>query len=151
VAAAASAFGVQPSAWEPDARRTPTEVANLLKDAGFEEDDAGRILLDDFSLGGVTMAFDPNLKTPLEGFRHCMHRIQACRATTGALDACVAAMPRCTSSSPWLDDAAGFDCCPQACLLEYFEDRSVHPPGEAAVRLAQSTCYPGLRTYLEGL
>lgn len=143
--------GVTPATWTPAVRRSPAQVAELLKQAGFTEDAEGRILLDDLTMAGVTPAFDPNLKTPVTGFRACMGRIYACRATsTNNNDRCVAAMPRCASSTPW-DDPAGFDCCPEECLAEYFTTRATQDLNLALLNLAHSECYPGLAEYMEGL
>lgn len=151
VSVAASARGVQPSDWEPEVRRTPEEVAQLFRQLGFEADEQGRILFPGLAMGGVIPAFDPNLHTPMIGFRRCMERIQACRVLTREVDACVASMPRCASTTPWLDDPAGLDCCPAECLSEYFEKRTSQAPGKALIDLSQSLCYPGLESYLENL
>lgn len=149
VSAQASARGVQPSDWVPPVRRTPVELAQALRDLGFEADDQGRIVFSDFAMAGVSLAFDPHLQTPLTGFRNCMDRITACRVQRGTLDECVAAAPRCVSDTPWADDPAGFDCCPVECLSEYFELREQEAPGRAMISLAESMCYPGMRAYLE--
>lgn len=151
VSVAANARGVQPSDWVPAVRRTPADVAQLFRQAGFESDDQGRILFTDFAMGGVTLIFDPRVQNPATGFRGCMERIQACYVTRATLDACVAATPRCVSSTPWLDDPGGFDCCPNECLLEYFEQRANQSEGDAYINLSTSLCYPGLETYLEDL
>lgn len=102
-------------------------------------------------MGGVVLRFDPNRRTPTIGFNNCIDRIQACDALTKSRDACVAAAPRCTSQTPWLDDPGGVDCCPSECLLEYFNWRQNTPPGPAMVGMMHSFCYPGLREYLQGL
>jgi hypothetical protein len=151
VSLAATQAGVQPATWSPPIRRNPQQVADLLRDAGFPEDDAGRIRFDEFSPGGILLAFDPNLKTPVMGHRSCFARINSCVSATKTFDGCFAAAPRCVTATPWLDDPAGFDCCPEACLLAYFEARSTQDVGQAAMSVVQGMCYPGLESQLEGI
>jgi len=151
VLAAATARGVVPSTWEPPQLRTPAEVATELKDAGYTQDEQGRILFDAFAPGGIVPMFDPNAKTPLLGLRSCVYRLLACSVATGDLDACTAGNPRCEGSTPWLGDAAGVDCCPDECLMEYFEARATEPTFESVRKVINGTCYPGLRQYFEGL
>jgi hypothetical protein len=150
VSVAATAQGVTPSKWKPPARNTPKQLGDMLLDAGLETDDAGRILLGSESANGLTLAFDPNSHTPLDGFQHCLARIQTCREQTSEYDGCVAAAPRCASSTP-ADDPAGFDCCPSECLLEYFDDRKRMSAPKALLNVAQGMCYPGLQAYLRGV
>jgi hypothetical protein len=141
--------GLTPSPWTPTTRTTPSDLANLLHSAGFERDAAGRIVFE-AEFGGVALAFDPNLKTPVTGFRYCLDRIQACFANTHTMDECVAAAPRCVNDLP-VDDPGGFDCCPEACLLEYFDRRTTEASAQAIQSLVRGTCYPGMQNYLEGL
>ena len=148
---AATARGVTPTAWNPPPVRSPDEVAAQLGAAGYTRDDQGRILLDAFAPGGIVPVFDPNAKTPLLGLRSCVYRLLACSFATGDLDACAAGNPRCEGSTPWLGDAAGVDCCPDECLMEYFEERATRPTFESVRKVINGTCYPGLRQYFEGL
>jgi hypothetical protein len=150
VSVSASAQGVTPSQWKPPAVNTPKQLGAMLADAGLEMDDAGRILLGSESASGLTLAFDPNSHTPLDGFQHCLGRVQTCREQTSEYDGCVAAAPRCSSSTP-ADDPAGFDCCPSECLLEYFDDRRTMSAPRALLSVAQGMCYPGLQAYLRGV
>ena len=131
-------------------RRNSAELAAELRRLGFQADAQGRILFSDFSVAGVTPVFDPNVSTPATGFHTCLARIRACRLATSTVDECVAAAPRCTTDTPWTDDSQ-FDWCPSECLLEYFHLRATESPGNAMVQLSKSLCYPGLRSYLEGL
>jgi hypothetical protein len=150
VSVVAQQRGITPSDWVPSIRRTPQQVADALVDAGYQEDDAGRVLFDNMAMGGLTPAFDPNLRTPQTGFRGCLDRLRACNAATGQLDACVAAAPRCASAQPWLDDPDAFDCCPSSCLIEYMNDRDSMSPSRAFLSVTDGMCYPGLQSYLEG-
>jgi hypothetical protein len=149
VSVSASSQGVTPSKWKPPAVNTPKQLGAMLADAGLETDDAGRVLFGAESSSGLTLAFDPNSHTPLDGFEHCLGRIQTCREQTSEYDGCVAAAPRCASSTP-ANDPAGFDCCPSECLLEYFNDRKTMSAPKALLSVAQGMCYPGLRAYLQG-
>jgi len=151
VLAEATRRGVTPSTWEAPAVRTSAEIADLLRTAGFRSDDQGRIHFDDFDNGGVASIFDPAEKSPLLGLRSCVYRLEACTFETGNLDACVAAAPRCSSAQPWLGDPAGSDCCPAACLLEYFSQRDGHRDFSSLRNVVDGTCYPGLKTYYEEL
>ena len=100
-------------------------------------------MFSDFSVGGVTPVFDPNLSTPATGFHTCLARITACRLATSTVDECVAAAPRCTTDTPWTDESQ-FDCCPSECLLEYFQLRTTESPGNAIMAThAPDQCVAG--------
>jgi len=151
VSVAAQAQGITPSTWTPEVHRTPNEVAALIQQAGVTIDDAGRAVFDELSASGLTPVFDPSLKNPVVGFNYCLTRIQGCsQATNGDLDGCIAVAPRCVSSSPWQDDPAGFDCCPESCLLEYLTDRKTSDAPTSMLEMSDSACYPGLTTFLNG-
>ena len=100
-------------------------------------------------LGGIQLAFDPNLKNPLMGVRACMYRVQACMIANRKVDECVAATPRCVGNTPWLGDAAGLDCCPEACLESYFKRRATDNERTALDEFLFSGCYPGLTEFLK--
>lgn len=129
--------------------RSLQEMADLLHAEGFERDAQGRILFRDLAMGGMMPMLDPNLKTPLMGLRGCVYRIQACVFATGQMDACVAGAARCTSSTPWLGDSAGVDCCPLECLTEFLEARPEQSSFRALSELTTGSCYPGLQSYYE--
>jgi hypothetical protein len=132
---------------QPPRRRTRQEIADLFVQAGFPTDEKGRILMKG-GIGGLTMAFDPSLRTPGLGLGACFERIQLCLrpldgTAGGTLDSCVASVPRCTTNTPWDGkDPAGEDCCPVACVQRYAEARR-HGPASAADVFSTSGCYPG--------
>lgn len=148
---AASAFGVAPSPWQPPPVRSPEQIAALLKRMGYPEDAEGRILIPGGFFGGTQLAFNPKRKDPVMGMRACQTRILACVQEVGKWGECVAGVPRCQGATPWLDDAAGADCCPVECLSEYFENGGTYNPEQAMSLMRHSDCYPGLRGFLEGL
>lgn len=150
VSRAAASIGIQPTTWKPRAHHTRAEIVDALKDAGYEPDDAGRFLFDDLSVGGVMPAYDPSLADPTTGLRSCVRRIDACDVATSKLDECVAGAPRCVSSTPWKNDPAGDDCCPESCLLEYFDARKTETPEAAISDVVRGMCYPGLQSFLSG-
>jgi|GEM_PF-3328867 len=148
VSIVASQRGLTPSTWKPQVRRTPQELADKLAAAGYPKDEAGNIILDTGPTAGVSLAFNPHIFTPQDGFRACTTRIRVCREQTNQLDACVAAAPRCVLDHASVDDPAGFDCCPSQCLLEYFDNRTTQTPAISMLNVVSGTCYPGLREYL---
>jgi len=99
---------------------------------------------------GLDLAFDPNLYDPTTGLRSCSTRIDVCFEATSKLDACVAGAPRCVSSTPWKNDPGGEDCCPESCLLEYFDKRKTMSDAAALMSVVRGTCYPGMQALLEG-
>jgi hypothetical protein len=91
-----------------------------------------------------------NDQIPLMGFVRCKDHLLACRMAGREPDGCVAGAPRCVSDHPWRGDPGGPDCCPSACLLEYFELRKSKSPEDAFIAQAGSRCYPGMDTPLRG-
>lgn len=69
------AFGI----WKGVSHRNRRQdIANALKLAGFEEDDAGVIILTPDAGDGLALAYDPNLYDPTIGHRSCINRINTC-------------------------------------------------------------------------
>ena len=128
-------------------RNRRQELAFALKLAGFPEDDAGRIILTP-DTSGVSLAYDPNRRGPTVGFRGCMGSLVACLDATKHMDPCVRDVKRCVSSTPWKDDPAGDDCCPESCVQEYLELRKKFSEEVAGGELARGTCYPGMKELL---
>ena len=106
------------------------------------------VVFGDRSLGGVDLAYDPNLYYPTTGLRSCVGRVNACFIATGKLDECVAGAPRCVTATPWKNDPGGEDCCPDSCLLQYFSDRKTNTAATSFATVVQGTCYPGLQEFL---
>ena len=121
VTVAAAQFGVQPMEWKPP-------LAATLEQEAID----------------LILPTTTNAQTPLMGFVRCQDRVTACRMATHQADQCVAGTPRCASDHPWRKDPAGPDCCPSACLLEYFELRKTNSPVQAFLAQARSQCYPGM-------
>ena len=138
---AATSQGVTPVDWTPPRLRSSREIADIMIDAGLHADDAGVIQLPMPSLGGVVLAYDPNRRTPANGMRLCVDSITTCMVMKQSTDACVAATARCSSSTPWLGDPAGDDCCPEACLLAYFNARANSSSASALQSMLVSGCY----------
>ena len=130
-------------------RNRRQDVARALKLAGFKEDDAGRIILSTED-SGLSFAFDPNLQRPSIGFRSFITRITACYDRSNQLDSCINDCPRCVSPTPWKDDPAGDDCCPESCVSEYYELRKTKEPSVAIMGVARGNCYPGMKATLSG-
>ncbi len=125
-------------------RNRRQDIATALRLAGYEADDAGRILLTQ-SEAGLDLAYDPNRYNPSIGFRSCINGIDTCRTKGRSADACVDATPRCVSATPWKDDPAGDDCCPESCVKEYHELRKTRTEGGALVAMTRGGCYPGTK------
>lgn len=145
VSAVASAKGISPIETRLPPLYSPEEAADMMRDAGMPTNDAGQILLPDRTFAGVTLAFDPKLRTPAMGLRKCLEYIYMTLATnaSASVDVAVASAPRCAGATPWLGDEAGDDCCPEACLLKYFDARATQTEGVALDAIATSGCYPG--------
>ena len=138
------------SSWKLAFHRNSSHVADALRRAGYKADSAGRFLFKDRSFGGITPAYDPNLKNPATGFRRCNARIDACMGRTASIDDCVREAPRCVSKTPWKNDPAGDDCCPESCVREYFANRKTQTPEVAITNLVDGMCYPGLLAFVSG-
>jgi len=146
----ASARGVTPIAFSTPPVRSTEEVGALLKRLGYPTDEAGLVYAPGAAAGGIQLAFDPSLKNPLMGVRTCMYRIQTCMMANRKVDECVAGTPRCVGGTPWLGDAAGLDCCPEACLEKYFQKRATSNERVALDEFLFSDCYPGLADFIHG-
>jgi len=75
----------------------------------------------------------------------CRDLKSSCHDVSGDADACVATVPRCTSSTPWTEAAP---CCPSACVDAYQQQRRLGAtPIEANRAVFGSTheCFPGLQ------
>jgi hypothetical protein len=151
VAQEAAARGVTPVSWTPPARRSNEEIASLLAQAGYERDEQGRVLLSEFDLGGLVKVFDPNLRTPLTALQGCIQRLTACAAISGNVDGCIAAAPRCVTTTPWQNDPGGPDCCPEACLVEYLSGRATQSAQASLNGLLESDCFPGFDEFYQEL
>ena len=125
------------------------DIAEALKRAGYQADDAGRIILTPNETG-LSLAYDPNLHDPTTGFRSSMALIDSCLMSTKSIDDCVRDAPRCVSSTPWKNDPAGDYCCPESCFREYFELRKTQSDMAAIQQLGRGTCYPGMKELLSG-
>jgi hypothetical protein len=133
--------------------RTQEEIADILVSQGLYRDEQGRVRFPNLTFSGIEWAFDPSLTSPLEALTSCLMRIELCAmSTTFSVDECVAATPRCITETPWLNDPGGNDCCPLACLQDYF-DRREAGDGEAVAlnHFRTSDCFPGLEEYLTGV
>jgi hypothetical protein len=62
-------------------------------------------------------------------------------ALNSTIDGCVAAARRCSTSTPWLGDPSGDDCCPEACLVEYFTARQTSTAQQALQTFLATPCY----------
>jgi hypothetical protein len=140
----AAQLGIPQLAWQSPRRRTSQEIRDIFRDAGVPEDDAGVFLLPIPPSNGLSVGYDPDLKTPSMGLRACLQHINACVAADNPLDQCVEAMPRCVSTTPWLGDSAGEDCCAEQCLVNYLEKRRTSTERQAFGQFFSSGCYPGL-------
>jgi hypothetical protein len=140
---AASAVGVTSDGGlkEPPPLRTNAEIAAMMVDAGYATDDAGVVQL--AATGGVGLAFDPALRTPVDGLGLCLDYLESCMMINRTIDGCVAAAHRCVSPTPWLGDPAGDDCCPEPCLVEYFNLRAMQSEATAMQNFLHSSCYAG--------
>lgn len=144
-AAATSVLGA--SVW---GHRSASDVSEMLKHAGYKPDGSGRFEFPDRSLGGITPAYDPNLKDPTTGFRSCFNRINVCLLHSSSLDDCVSSAPKCVSATPWKNDPGGDDCCPDSGIGYYFDDRKTETADVALMKVMRSMCYPGLESFLNG-
>jgi len=120
-------------------------VADTLKQAGYTQDDAGRFILDGSNGAGISLAYDPNLHDPTTGFRSCVARINACFERTSHLEPCIDQAPRCVSQTPWKNDPAGDDCCPESCVDEFHQLRKTKIEVAAFMDMVSGTCYPGMK------
>jgi len=146
--AAIGATGITVSVWKPLIHRNSSDVGSVLKGVGYKPDASGRFQFENQSLGGLTLAYDPNLKNPTTGFRACIGRTTACQIATKNLDDCMSGAPKCVSATPWKNDPNGEDCCPESCIREYFSNRKTQTPGVALSNVVDGMCYPGLQSYL---
>jgi len=150
----AATLGVTPSSWKPPVHRTRADIVASLLANGFTPDEKGRFIFEGITDVGLDLAFDPNLYDPMTGLRSCATRINACfergSQNGSKLDSCIAASPRCVSSTPWKNDPCGEDFCPESCLLEYFDKRATMSAAAALSSMVEGTCYPGMQAVLEG-
>jgi hypothetical protein len=147
---AATARGVTPVNVDMPPYKSTAQAADELADAGFPRLDGGAVAIPTLSFGGMVPVIDPSQKTPAMSYRACMNFVTVCWMATKNVDGCVAAAPRCLTSTPWLGDPAGEDCCPESCLAEYFVDRSSMEPVKALKRWRTSGCYPSEPGYFDG-
>jgi|SRR5450755_2327998 hypothetical protein len=144
LALAVGGIVVSAPVWRPKLHRSRADVVNALKQAGLEPDDAGRFALPGHSLGGVTLAYDPNLHDAISGWRSSANRMVACLRTSMSIDECVNSAPRCKSPTPWKGDPSGDDCWPESCTRQYLEYRKTEGQAPAFSRLGDGKCYPAL-------
>lgn len=130
-------------------RNRRQDIANALKLAGYEQDDAGGIMLTP-GASGIALAYDPNLYDPTIGHRSCINRINTCFEATKQVERCMKEAPRFVSSTPWNNDPAGDDCCPQSCIDEYYERRKTMSAIAAFMEMGHGTYYPGMQEMLRG-
>jgi hypothetical protein len=136
--------GVTPAPIPPPPRLTNAQIAAGLVDAGFTPDDAGTFYMNvNDTNAPMQLAFDPKFMTPILTYKNCLEYIETCMLINKTIDGCVALAPRCATSTPWNGDPAGIECCPQACLVEYFNARPAESAPVALQSLASSTCYLG--------
>jgi hypothetical protein len=147
---AANAFGVTPVDVKLPRYKPISEMADELADAGYPRVDGGGVAIPTISFGGIVGVVDPSHRTPAMSYRACVNYLAVCMQATKKVDGCVASAPRCVTSTPWLGDPAGDDCCPESCLAEYFVDRQTMGPSEALGRWRTSGCYPSEPGYYDG-
>jgi hypothetical protein len=137
--------GITPAATAPPPRLTNQEIAAMMADAGFPEDDAGVFYFVSSDRNApIVKSFDPSISTPLTLFRNCMEYIETCAlVNSGNFDGCVAKASRCATSTPWVSDPAGIECCPESCLVLYLQTREAQAAAVSLETVAQSTCVFG--------
>lgn len=105
----------------------------------------GRVLSD---IGLGELELDPNARDPLTGLGACADLVTYCVHPKGAqsVDGCVASVPRCTTSEPWLEEP----CCPDSCVRAYERERRSAEPVAAfdAALFGNGSCYPGVKALL---
>lgn len=98
---------------------------------------------------GAALQYDPTLRDPLTALAACSQWVLGCfQPGARTLDACMSAVPACTSATPWLEAAP---CCPAACKSRYLEEReSTTDPYTAldAVLFQDGACLPGVNALL---
>lgn len=105
-----------------------------------------------------SVAFDPKGGSPVWGLSLCRQSILTCMRAliydAGIRDAreleqrCVAQVPRCVTSTPWLDDPAGPGCCPQACIDAHQKDGRTILERKPSEGFFDDSCYPGIEEYM---
>jgi hypothetical protein len=93
------------------------------------------------SVAGNDLLFDPNKRDPTAGFGLCLDYLESCMILNSTVDGCIAAAHRCSTTTPWLGDPSGNDCCPQGCLVAYLTARENATPAAALQAMLQSNCY----------
>ena len=135
--------------WKSRRHDRRQDLAEALKRAGSQADDAGRIMLTPNETG-LSLGYDPNLHDPTTGHRACIAQINSCLLSNKTVDDCVRDTSRCTSATPWKNDPAGDFCCPNSCVQEYFNLRKTLSDNEAYSRMFRGTCYPGMKDLASG-
>ena len=123
--------------------RGPRDIVNALTNAGVERDDAGRFLFERQSFGGVILAYDPNLRDPIMGWRRCLARIGACMAThaasTHAWRRCRGARVRLLGKTTLLATAVG-----QTPACDNTSTSARRKGGHCVLTPGDGQCYPGV-------
>ena len=102
------------------------------------------------AIPNASLAIDPTRRDPVTALGACTGWIVACvDPASRSLDDCARSAPPCTSAQPWEEPA----CCPSACFAAYQERRRAGSEPLAAfsaVYFEGASCFPGVRTLLEG-
>ena len=143
VALVGSACETPPSSPPPtDHPRAPT-VSDESLAAALPMDANGKPIL--LTVDGSPLTIGPKRVDAIGAAAICSDLKNDCVQVTKDLDSCVDKVPRCTTETPWLEEAP---CCATACVLAYQEERRLGAsPLEANRAVFSSTheCFPGLQ------
>ena len=87
----------------------------------------------------------PPERSPERLFEHCIQLLSQCGIAedTNAANTCFARIRRCATKTPWLDDPAGVDCCPQKCMTVADGEKAKpdYAPSSVMLLVSESRCF----------
>ncbi len=123
----------------------PVRVSSI----GLPVNETGQAIL--IEVQQARLDLDPTVRDPITAVATCADLVTYCYSPGArTLDACIAAIPGCSSQRPWEET---IPCCPSRCREDYQRARRAGTaPMQAydTVYLTAPTCFPGVAQAIAG-